>query len=245
MDAERHRAVLFDRFADVLDLPRHRAPVRVAENHALGSRLHRAAQCFEGIVGIGFVAVEEMLRVVEDPPPLVLQIRDRVPDEFQILGQRDAERVRHVQVPALAEQRDRLGLRRQQRLEIGVLLHRIAGLAGRAEGHHRRMLEGNGLDDPEELDVLRVGARPAALDIVHPQFVELLRHADLVVHGEADVLRLRPVAQSRVVDFQMRPGCMPVSHSALTLPVTDPGRKPRGGCAWPVPGTFPRSHRRS
>ena len=53
----------------------------------------------------------------------------------------------------------------------------------------------------EELDVLRVGARPAALDVVHAEEVELLGDAQLVVDGRRDALDLQAVAQRGVEDL--------------------------------------------
>jgi hypothetical protein len=47
----------------------------------------------------------------------------------------------------------------------------------------------------EEGVVGRVGARPAALDIVDAQLVQFARNGHLVRHREIDALRLRSVAQ--------------------------------------------------
>src|SRR5581483_3360225 len=74
--------------------------------------------------------------------------------------------------------------------------------ARRPEGDQRRRLQvelGDGT--LEELVVLRVRPRPAALDVVHAEVVELLRDTELVVDGERDALELRAVAQRRVVDL--------------------------------------------
>src|SRR4029077_9501101 len=61
----------------------------------------------------------------------------------------------------------------------------------------------------EELDVLRVGAGPAAFDVGHPELVEHPRHAQLVGQREGDVLALRAVTQGRVVEDDRR-----VAHAA-------------------------------
>ena len=52
----------------------------------------------------------------------------------------------------------------------------------------------------EELDVLGVGARPAALDEGHAELVEHPRDAQLVGERQRDVLALGAVAQGRVVE---------------------------------------------
>ena len=52
----------------------------------------------------------------------------------------------------------------------------------------------------EKLHVLRVGARPAALDVVHTEGIQFLRDPKLVGHGKIDAFGLRSVAQGRVID---------------------------------------------
>ena len=47
------------------DFPRHRAAVRVAQHHHLGSAAHRRPQGLQGIGRVGLVAVEEVLGVVD------------------------------------------------------------------------------------------------------------------------------------------------------------------------------------
>src|SRR3954464_11915872 len=61
----------------------------------------------------------------------------------------------------------------------------------------------------EELDVLRVGAGPAALDVGHAELIEHPRHAQLVGQRESDVLALGAVAQRGVVEDDRR-----VAHAA-------------------------------
>ena len=72
----------------------------------------------------------------------------------------------------------------------------------------------------EELLVLRVGARPAALDEVDAELVQPLRDAQLVMHGEAHPLHLRPVAQCRVVQRYAR-------HDIHSFTVLTPNKKTR------------------
>ncbi len=76
------------------------------------------------------------------------------------------------------------------------------GPAGRAErdqraGGQHQLVAGTG----EELDVLRVGARPAAFDVAHPQQVELLGDPQLVLDAGRDALDLKAVAQRGVEDL--------------------------------------------
>ena len=67
---------------------------------------------------------------------------------------------------------------------------------------------------PEELLVLRVGPRVAALDPVHAEPVELLGHRQLVLDGERDALELGAVAQRRVEDLDARRQYWVYRHSS-------------------------------
>ena len=104
-----------------------------------------------------------------------------------------------MQVPALAEDGDdgRAGL--DQRQDVGILVDRVLGEAGGAEGGELGVVE---LASPrarvEELLVLGVGAGPAALDVVDAQLVQLLGDDQLVLDGEGDGLALGAVAQSGI-----------------------------------------------
>ena len=64
-------------------------------------------------------------------------------------------------------------------------------------GGQRQLVAGPG----EELDVLRVGARPAAFDVAHTEQVELLGDPQLVLDARRDALDLQAVAQRRVEDL--------------------------------------------
>src|SRR5438552_3300888 len=129
----------------------------------------------------------------------VLQLQHR--DDRQVLRQRDAQVLAHVEVPGLADDGDHWGLGGETEAEVAVVggLHTRA--AGRAEGRHLRVLETEALDGAEKLLVAWVRTRPAALDVVDAEVVEPLGDAQLVLEREGDVLGLRPVAQRRVVDL--------------------------------------------
>jgi hypothetical protein len=77
------------------------------------------------------------------------------------------------------------------------------GPTGRAEGGQGRgpqlqLLGG----ECEELGVLRVRSRPAALDEPDAEVVEVARHVQLVLHGEVESLLLGTVAHRGVVDVE-------------------------------------------
>ncbi len=73
------------------------------------------------------------------------------------------------------------------------------GAAGAAEGGDLRVLELELLRLAERLDVLGVGAGPAAFDVVHAEGVEPLRDAQFVGEGKVDAFALRSIAEGGIV----------------------------------------------
>src|SRR5262249_34919916 len=78
--------------------------------------------------------------------------------------------------------------------------------ARHAEGHDLRVLEREFAGFLEVLEVLRVGQRVTALDVVHAQFVEPAREEQFVLQGEVDAFALAAVAEGGVVDLNARHG---------------------------------------
>ena len=113
-------------------------------------------------------------------------------DDLEVLLQRDAQVVAHVEVPRLADDGDDGRLGAQQRIEVAVVGSRHAGAPRGAEGGDAGVPETESAHRAEELLVARIRARPAALDVVDAEGVETLGDAQLVVEREADVLRLAP-----------------------------------------------------
>ena len=107
-------------------------------------------------------------------------MRHGIADEFEILHKGNSERIGDVQRPGFPEERDDLGLRVQQCLDIRVLLYRIACLSSRSERHHRRRLQRNGLNHPKELNVFWICPGPPAFNELHAQPIQLLGNPNLV-----------------------------------------------------------------
>ena len=187
---------------DGLDLVRERAAVGVAEHERAGALLDRGFEHAEAELGVALVAIEEMLRVEEHVEPRATQELDRVGDHGHALVEGGLERVAHVVVPAFPD--DAHGGRAcLDEVPQRVVRVDLAELPARgSEGDERARVEGElGAGAAEELVVLRVGARPAALDEVDAEPVELLGDPQLVLDGERQPLELTPVAQRRVVDL--------------------------------------------
>ena len=91
---------------------------------------------------------------------------------------------------------------------FGIVAGLVRPMPGRPERRELRALPAHLAGRREEVDVLGVRARPAALDERHPELVEHPRDAQLVGERQRDVLALRPVAQGRVVeDDRARRSC--------------------------------------
>ena len=103
---------------------------------------------------------------------------------------------------------------------------RVRAVPGRAERGQLGRLPAHLPGRREELDVLGVGARPAALDVGHAVLVEHPGDAQLVGEREGDVLALRAVAQGRVVEDDRAVGGAHAGTPALE-PLDD-GRRERG-----------------
>ena len=158
----------------------------------------------ERVAAVGLVAVEEVLGVVDRLAPAVGDEADRVRDHVEVLLRRGAEDLGHVEQPRLAEDRHDRRLGRDQLAQVGVLRGRVGAMSRRAERRELGRLPAHRPGRGEELDVLGVGARPAALDVGHAVLVEHPRDAQLVGQRERDVLALGAVAQGRVVEDDRR-----------------------------------------
>ncbi len=214
---------------DRLDLPRQRAAVGVAQHQEVGAARGGGPQGLERVLPVGLPAVEEVLGVVHQLPAGALQVAHAVLDHRQVLGERGLDHLAHVEVPALAHQRDHRRLRLEQQLDVGVVIAVRLLVARRAEGADLGLLERDLADAGEELDVLGVRARPAAFDVGNAEGVEALGDLDLVVARERDVLALGAVAQRGVVEEDLAHDPMlrvstPISEGSRDVVVVGSGR---------------------
>ena len=183
------------------EVVRQRAAVRVAEDEPVGPGRLRGPECVERVVAVRAEPVEEVLGVEHDLLHARPEEGDRVRDHGEVLVERRVERVRHVEVPRLADDRRDRRARVEEGLHVGVRLDGAARAPGHAERGELGVLERDVLHTAEEAEVLRVRARPPALDVVDPEGVETRRQADLVLHREGHALALGAVAERRVVDL--------------------------------------------
>ena len=203
VDADPDPGRLDDVVDDVGDPAGQHPAVGVAERDDRGARVVRRAEHLEGVVAVGAVAVEEVLGVEEHLLPLLAQVGDGVADHREVLLERGAQRQLDVAVVRLGDQRDHPGAGVAQRGHQRVVGRGDPGPPGGAEGREPRVAQVELLAGAaEELGVLGVGARPAALDVADAEVVEVPRDGQLVGDGEGEPLLLRAVAQGRVVDVE-------------------------------------------
>src|SRR6476660_9454557 len=185
---------------DPLDLLRQRAAIGVAQHHPAGAGLVGRLGAGERVIGIGLVAVEEMLAVDERLAPRGDDGRNRLSDGLQILLEADAERHLDMEVPGLGDETDGRCLRREHRLEARIVRDRAAGPLGHAEGGE--LGQSKLLRRGEELRVGWSGAGISRLDIVDAEHVELLGDQPFVLEREVDALGLRAVPERGVIEIK-------------------------------------------
>ena len=78
------------------DLPGQRAPVRVAKDEDVGTAQAGSPQCSQRILGILNMAVEEVLRVVDDLAAGTLQKGQAFVDDAEVLLGRRTQDLTHV-----------------------------------------------------------------------------------------------------------------------------------------------------
>jgi len=134
---------------------------------------------------------------------LLDHVADRVADDAEVLFQGGVQHLGDVAVPALAHHRHHGRAAIHQGADVGVVLGLGAGAAGHAEGDHLGVAQRQLAHLLEIGGVAGVGPRPAALDIINAELVQLGGDVELVVHREGDALALRAIAQCGIIDLDM------------------------------------------
>ena len=107
----------------------------------------------------------------------------------QVFVERGADDVSDVEVPALAEDDDGRRIGRQQGFHILIVLDPDAAPARAAEGGQLRAAQLDAFRTVEELEILRIRAGIARLDVGHAELVECLEDLDLVLHGKGNAFK--------------------------------------------------------
>ena len=186
---------------DGRNFTRQTAAVRVTQHHHVRTRLLGGLPGGDGVFRVELVAVEAMLGVVDDELPVVLEVTHGVADHAEVFVRRAAQDFLHMQHGGLAVDRHHGRLRLDEQAHLIVALNRRGLFPRGAEGGELGVLELAPLGLREELDVLRIAARPAALDVVNPEGVNALGDAELVRDREVDAFTLRAISEGRIVEF--------------------------------------------
>ncbi len=186
---------------DLLDFPRHRAAVSLAQHQHRRAAVERRLQRLERVLGTELVAVEEVLGVVDHFTPVRGQKGKTLADDAQVFFRCGADHLGHMQQRRFADHGADGGLGVEQREDVRVVVGRASHAAGHAKRGDFGVRQSEILRTLEVGGVLGVGAGPAAFDVGHTEVVQKLRDPELVVHRKGDVFALRAVAERRVVDF--------------------------------------------
>ena len=187
---------------DLRDLVRERPAVGVAQHEVAGTLHDGRLERPQRELGVGLVAVEEVLGVDEHASAVADEELDRVGDHRLTLVQRGLQRLRDVVLRALGDDADRRRPGVDEVAQRGVVVDLATRSARRAERNERARCQPQLCRRAgEELDVLRVGTGPAALDVVHAEHVELFGDAQLVLDGRRHALDLEAVTQRCVEDL--------------------------------------------
>jgi hypothetical protein len=104
MDADGNLEVAPDGFHHPLHIPGEAPTVRVAQNQRLGPTSSGCLQGLQRIGGVGPVAVEKVLRVIDDPSSLGDEPGDALLDHGKVLVAVDTQDFVHMQGPALPDE---------------------------------------------------------------------------------------------------------------------------------------------
>jgi hypothetical protein len=160
----------------------------------------------QGVAGIGRIAVEKMLGVEDHLGHPARRLHEALLDHAQVLVRRDAQRLLDLKGRALADQGDHVGPALEEHRQARIVGGAAPGPSGHAEGAKASVGKLGRVG--EEAVVGRVGARPAAFDIVDAELVEHQGDRHLVGRREVDALGLRAVAQGGIVEME------PLGHRA-------------------------------
>ena len=181
---------------DLEHLVRQRAAIRVAENNPGGTAFMRRANTVERIVRIVLVPVEEMFAVEHRFTTTLGRGGNRLADHLKIFVERRVDRRFDMEVPGLADKAGGRNLGVEDGVQTRVIGGAAAATARHPEGDHaclRRLRRVT-----EKGVVCRVGPRPAALDVIDPDFVKRCRNGNLIGFRKVDATGLTTVAKRRV-----------------------------------------------
>jgi len=187
-----------------------RTPVGVAQDDHVRAGGQGGLDGFFRVDAVVLEAVEKMLRVVDDLPPVRLQVGDGIADHGQVLRERDVQDLPDMQVPGLSEDGHRRRFRPNDGGQVRAFFRQGVRLSRAAEGGEAGMPEAGLLGQFEEPCIFRIGAGPSPFDIMKARLVKPLGNPQFLLRGEVDLFSLGPVPERRVINqdagfFHRRP----------------------------------------
>jgi len=149
-----------------LDLVGKRAAVGIAQHDPARASLKCRACHSQGVIAVGFVAVEKVLAIYHRFPACRDAGPNRRVDAREVIRVGRSEGDADMVIPRLGDEADRRAFGRQRCLEAAVVFNRPASALDHAEcGQSRARHRGRGI---EQLGVDGICARKPAFDVIEP-----------------------------------------------------------------------------
>ena len=201
--------LIADRPGGPLDILGQGAAVGVAQDQGVGPGVGRGGQGRQGVCRVPGVSVEKMLGVEKHFQVMLFQVSHGVTDHGQVFIQGVVHDFRDMQIPGLADNGHGRGAAFDQKFDVLILLHRHPAFTRGTEGRQPCVLK---IDLPGELkkpQVLGVGPRPAAFNVVDAEIIKHPGDSDFILGGEIDVFSLHAVPKGGVIEEDLSHGFQP------------------------------------
>ncbi|MEY2725114.1 MAG: hypothetical protein RLZZ458_981 [Planctomycetota bacterium] len=201
VDADRHLDMLLELTDEVGDLFRKRATVCIAHDDHICPGSCCGFQRLQGVVGVGFPAVEAVFSVINGFAAMGFHEADAVVDHGEVFFEGHAEHFGDVQVPCFTDDGADGCAGIDEGLHADVLRSSDSFAASHSEGADFGVLQWQFGDTLEVFFVFGIGEWVATFDVVESEFIESAGDGQLVLQREVDAFALRAVAEGGVVEL--------------------------------------------
>ena len=139
-----------------------------------------------------------MLGIVDHFLALCFKESQSLANHVQVFFKTGANDIRHMEIPALAENHNHRGIGQQQGLNVAVLFGNNIATARAAKSRQLGMLQDDIPGPCEELKILGIRTGITGLDVIDAVLVKQLKNFQLVLDRKGDTLGLRAIAQRRI-----------------------------------------------
>jgi len=130
VDTERRLDMFFNCLDHFRDFERHRTAIGIAEDNAVDIGLLGSLKSFNGVLGVGLIAVKEMLGIIKHFRCMLLQVFQRVKNQFQIFFKRDTQCFMDMKIPGFSKNSNRIRLCLNQRYDVVIFVRGHLGATG-------------------------------------------------------------------------------------------------------------------